>query len=634
MKNKQVIKLGVILISTLFLALLSTQLVEANPPDPPPPTLVWQKREPIFPPPEGEAWSPEIAAQGLVRTFKTVADAEVRQRNPTTNYGIEPTMGAGYDNYTAERRLRHRSLLDFNVATFLPPGTVIHQATLRLYMVGYCDTGSTTYRAHRISSDWSEMGVTWNNQPPLAEGYGSRVIPAPSPWGWYTFNVTSLVQAWINGVYPEYGIMIQGPESPPYACAFRDFLTKGGGGVSSAPELIVDYTLPAPAINVSKNNVTFFHQCDTPGPIPQTIAVQSNDATLHNWTASVTGGSGWLNLGKTGGKTSFIFPDQLELSASQTTPCTGTRTAQIQLAATGLASKTVNVTFYQGDFHQIYLPVIFKNSDGGSVGSPSPRIILLIGVADYQNLPAPASFSVLSARQPNKTQDLMYSRADVGGMNNTMEMAFGPVGPSGSGSLIFLAEEFATKANVDYAIEYVDEREDADTEVLIYFSGHGGPVGVDANPVDELDGTDEMIGVYDTGFSPSLTNAVIDDDFKARLANLETEHLAVIFDTCHGGGMEVSQSHRAVLAASREDQGSWESAELEHGVFTYYMLQAMHTPAADTNGDCWISIQEIYSYVYNRVYNYIWAREGIAQNPYLDMTTDVKVIPVSGCSPP
>jgi hypothetical protein len=277
---------------------------------------------------------------------------------------------------------------------------------------------------------------------------------------------------------------------------------------------------------------------------------------------------------------------------------------------------------------------------------------LLIGVADYQNLPAPTQFSLLSIRQPNKTQDLLYARGDIGGMENDMEMAFGssPNFPcsglsatangqiesqAGCGcGIISLSEEYATKANLDYALEWIDKREDADTEVIIYFSGHGGPIGYDAPPIDELDGTDEMFGVYDTSFTPSLINPVIDDDFKARLANLETEHLAVILDSCHSGGMEVTHPHRAVLAASQEDQGSWESAELEHGVFTYFMLQAMQNPASDTNSDCWISIQEIYNYANSRVYNYIWNKEGVAQNLYLNITTDVKVVPVSGCSYP
>ncbi len=661
MKNKRVfVRFTILLGLVLLLMLLSSNTTKADPPDPPPsspPTPDWGKQEPVFPPPEGEPWSPSIATQGVVRTFNAVADAEVRQGNPNTNYGIDPFVGAGYDN-VVEHRLKHRALLDFNTTTYLPPGTVIHQATLRLYMSGYCDyVYQTSYRAYRIANGWSEMGVTWNNQPSFAEGYGSRLIPASPAWGYYNFDVTNLVQTWFDGSYPEYGIMIRGPESPPYDCAYRDFRSKGGGGFTSAPQLVVDYTLPAPAVSASKNVISIFHQCGVgaPDPAPQTIEVQSNNVTLNDWTTSVTGGGGWLSLNKTNGKVSQIFPDHIELSVSETGACPSTLTAEIEINAPGLngSSKTVEVTFQQSADppNLVYLPIILKNggsvlsSNNTSIGvtsSTADRIILLIGVADYQSLPAPAQFSVLRSHQGNKTQDLLAPLSDLGALEMAFENPYNHNPPCDEGLtttaenqpqsqstidiILSLPEEYATKANIEYALEWIDEREDANTHVLIYFSGHGGPTGVDSIPVDESDGMDEMIGVYDSSFTPILTNPVIDDSFNGQLTELETEHLAVILDACNSGGMEVTHPHRAVLAASREDQNSWESSELEHGVFTYYMLEAIHNPAAsDTNGDGWVSVQEIYNYANNPVYNYIWNSENVAQNLYYDATTEVNV---------
>ncbi|MFQ5611364.1 MAG: DNRLRE domain-containing protein, partial [Anaerolineae bacterium] len=265
---------------TLWLLFLPSGLVRADPPDPPPPTPVWEKLDPPYPPSEVSPPLAPLSVQGTLKAFQAVADAEVRQGNPAENFGIEPIMGAGYDNYTPENRLIQRALLRFDVSHFLPPGSTIHQATLSLYMVGYCDVGSSTFQTYRVTDDWFELTTTWNNQPSFAEGYGSTVIPVGgTTFGWYTFDVTALVQAWVNGDYPEYGLMIRGPEAPPYQCAFREFLTKGGGGFNSAPELVVDYTAPPPALAVSQNDLTFLHQCGigAPAPLPQVIAVQSND---------------------------------------------------------------------------------------------------------------------------------------------------------------------------------------------------------------------------------------------------------------------------------------------------------------------------------------------------------------------
>jgi hypothetical protein len=633
MKGKHaVIRLSALLGLTLVLMFVPGRSTQADLPDPTPPTPVWKELEPLLPPPEGPHPPAPISVQGVSKTFQAVADSEVRQGNPTENYGIEPTMGAGYDNYTSEHRLTHRALLHFDVSTFLPPGTTIHQATLQLYMVGYCDAVSTSYRAYRITDDWSELTTTWNNQPSFAEGYGSTVIPGPpgEPWDWYTFDVTALVQDWISGDHPEYGLMIRGPESPPYQCAFRDFLTKGGGGYTVAPELVVDYTLPAPALAVSQNEVVFLHQCGigAPDPAPRVIAVQSNDTTLRNWTANVTGGSGWLSLSKTNGKVSRIFPDQIEISVSEITPCPSTVTAQIQVSATSLGNspQTISVTLQQSENPpaQIYLPLVLKNSSGLSssgisAASTADRIALIIGVADYLYLEPPTTFSVF--RSGVWGDDLLAPRSDRFAAQQSLRADYD--------TKIVLSEEYATKQYIDYALEWIDDREDAHTELLIYASVHGGQLTTDTPPLDEtVDNRDELLGVYNTNDEPQFVNHILDDDFKVRLANLETEHLAIVFDACNSGGMEVTNPYRAILAASQEDQGSWESSELEHGLFSYYMLRAILAPDSDTNHDCWLSIQEIYNYARPRVTDYVTENMLEEQDLVLDQTRDFKVVRV------
>jgi hypothetical protein len=32
-------------------------------------------------------------------------------------------------------------------------------------------------------------------------------------WGWYTFDVTDVVRGWVDGSFPNYGLMVRGPES-------------------------------------------------------------------------------------------------------------------------------------------------------------------------------------------------------------------------------------------------------------------------------------------------------------------------------------------------------------------------------------------------------------------------------------
>lgn len=626
MKNKLVlIRLGVLLTAILILVgLAANPFASANPPPlpTPPPTPIWKSLEPIFPPPEEPSSSAFVTTLGTVKTFHAVADTEVRQSHATENYGTEPRMGAGYDDLV-DHDLIQRALLRFDTSTFLPSGTTIHQATLKLYMDSYCDALTSTFQVYRIAEDWSELTATWNNQPSLGESYAST--PIPMTFGWYSFNVTDLVQAWVDGAQPEYGIMIRGPESPPYACAFREFRTKGGGGYTTAPELEVDYTAPAPALSIPQTDIVFLHQCGVGAPAPssQVVAIQSNHATLSDWSASITGGDSWLSLNKSDGKVSRIFPDEITISVSEAITCPDTLTAQIEIGAPGLGSspQTINVTLLQSEdpTYWIYLPLAAKNCNTGpssssSSASTKDRIAVFIGIADYLYADPPESFSVL--RPSGETIDLLGPRTDVFGMSLMTQADFG--------TKVVLSDEFATKENFDYLPIWVDEREGPDTEVLFYFSGHGGPI-TDQPPLDEADGKDESLGVYDTQYNPEVVNLVLDDEFKTQLTNLETEHLAVIFDACNSGGMEVINTNRAVLAASQEDEASYESSELEHGVFTYFMLQAMLDPTSDTNGDGWLSVQEIYDYVHDLVYD----QTVHEQSPALDLTTDFKVVRMS-----
>jgi hypothetical protein len=58
--------------------------------------------------------------------------------------------------------------------------------------------------------------------------------------------------------------------------------------------------------------------------------------------------------------------------------------------------------------------------------------------------------------------------------------------------------------------------------------------------------------------------------------------------------------------ASQETQGSWEFSALKNGAFTYYLVEALHSPAADTNSNGFVSAEEAYAYLAPKVDNYVY----------------------------
>ena len=82
-------------------------------------------------------------------------------------------------------------------------GAMIQSATLHVYV----NTASgQSVEAHRITADWGELTVTWLN-------FGGAFAPGvegtfTGSLGWQSVDITALMKAWVDGVYPNYGVLL------------------------------------------------------------------------------------------------------------------------------------------------------------------------------------------------------------------------------------------------------------------------------------------------------------------------------------------------------------------------------------------------------------------------------------------
>lgn len=98
-------------------------------------------------------------------------------------------------------------------AGILPQAPTITSAELSINIMTGTVTGTATI--HRITSTWTENTITWNN---FNGKFDPTVVATftPRSTGWVTVNVTSLVQAWVNGTYPNYGLAITKGNGPNF----------------------------------------------------------------------------------------------------------------------------------------------------------------------------------------------------------------------------------------------------------------------------------------------------------------------------------------------------------------------------------------------------------------------------------
>jgi len=94
----------------------------------------------------------------------------------------------------------------------LPSGAVLDSATLFLYVEDHKGIGNHNIYVHRVTAPWDEATVTYNN---FAGSYDPAVSASfiTSGTGWYSCEITSLVQSWLDGTYPDYGLFMEQPEA-------------------------------------------------------------------------------------------------------------------------------------------------------------------------------------------------------------------------------------------------------------------------------------------------------------------------------------------------------------------------------------------------------------------------------------
>lgn len=249
-----------------------------------------------------------------------------------------------------------------------------------------------------------------------------------------------------------------------------------------------------------------------------------------------------------------------------------------------------------------------------TVGSPRssryPAVVnrwaVVIGVSEYAHM----------------EMSLRYADDDARALYDLIQT------PSAGGfpreNILLLTNEEATTAEVTRALRSFLQRPAREDIVLIYFAGHGAP---DPRRPDNL-----YLLTHDTDPADIAGTALPMRELQFSITeNLLAERVVVMADACHSAGLsdglraindpaEVLNDYLSVVAAARPGMALLTSAEATqtaregsewgdddypgHGVFTYYVLDAMRGaadgyPREARNGV--VTVGELFEYVRDRV---------------------------------
>ncbi len=131
-------------------------------------------------------------------TIKTDKDSYIRRHNTNTNYGTDTTMwtqliGSLYEKW---------GLVQFPLEE-IPKSATIREGICKIYFQSA--DGNYTDALRRITSSWTELGVTWNNRP----SYNSTNLDTfTHKTGWAEFDITDTIQGWVDESLDNYGVYI------------------------------------------------------------------------------------------------------------------------------------------------------------------------------------------------------------------------------------------------------------------------------------------------------------------------------------------------------------------------------------------------------------------------------------------
>jgi len=144
-------------------------------------------------------------------------------------------------------------MVRFNLPS-LPEGSVIESAKLRLYVksVAVQNLASRPLQLHRITSSWTEGGVTWNSKPSFdGASLDSIQFSALSAGTWVTFDVpVNVVEGWYANPSSNYGLLLKrNPDGAPGSSALKKNnaeFTSSEGTAAQRPKLEVTYSYAPP----------------------------------------------------------------------------------------------------------------------------------------------------------------------------------------------------------------------------------------------------------------------------------------------------------------------------------------------------------------------------------------------------
>ncbi len=165
-------------------------------------------------------------------SLDAIQDSYIDISNSGVNYGSAGTLNV---DRSGGNEGDQQALLEFDVSSISPGSTI---SSAYLVMEATATTGAFSVNAYEITQAWNENTVTWDTAPT----YNNTSITTLTPGGIgeHSFEITSLVQSWVDNPANNHGVLLGSEEAGTTTFSYD---SREG---PNFPQLVITYANVAP----------------------------------------------------------------------------------------------------------------------------------------------------------------------------------------------------------------------------------------------------------------------------------------------------------------------------------------------------------------------------------------------------
>ena len=203
----------------------------------------------------------------------TVPTSSLIEVTTSTVHGTYQGAGYGYAGYITSQmtgvpgaldigRTRMYFAINYNFRKNIPDEAKINSASLNVYQYIQYPQTTATFACYRLKSGWDPGSLTWDSSVRIPQEPAGANSVSGGKHGMHQFDIRESVNNWVQGISPNYGLVVMATKETDYGGAFYTPYSTGTGGQTDfswdkRPSITINWSVPDPVdMNYSIDDTT------------------------------------------------------------------------------------------------------------------------------------------------------------------------------------------------------------------------------------------------------------------------------------------------------------------------------------------------------------------------------------------